>query len=258
MQSGNYLGINFIPINCLAEKRIFPKTISYIDPGSRSHFSSFVTHTSIEEIGADIAKQLSFPVIIKRNSGTQGQHVYLCTDLAQIHRSLKRIYSKRQITYDHVALAQEFVEPTREYRLVVFESRLQFAYVKPHHRKKFGGKILAALVKDEDRLGRMRDLILRLSEYHPLVYAGIDVVEMSDGSFKVIEINGSPTYSSFVKACGKDRVIELFVKIIERLVGGKDILHQHGNGHGTDAAGYGTNKTGNLFDSIKVHIPHKA
>lgn len=192
-------------------------TFAYIDPLAIDHYAQFVVHQDLEEIVADIKTKLNLPLIVKRNSGTQGQNVFLCRDLAAVKKALAKIYSKRQLEYDHVALAQEYVLPKCEYRLVVFGGNLEFAYVKPHHRPEFGGVVEPKIVNDLELLKKMKDLVDRLNKIYPLIYAGIDVVETESGELRVIEVNGSPTYSSFIKLNGRQKVVELFRKIVEYL-----------------------------------------
>lgn len=198
-------------------KDFFPKTRAYIDPGAPKRFQAFVTFPNIEAIVEDIEANFTYPVMVKRNSGTQGQNVYRCGDSDSVRTALKRIYSKKQTAYDHVALAQTYLKPAVEYRLVVYESKLEFAYVKPHRLKQFGGKSEPQIVADRLKIRRMEELVSQLCHHYPLLYAGLDIVESAGGEFRVIEINGSPTYSRFIQTNGTDLVVTLFRKIVRQL-----------------------------------------
>lgn len=194
--------------------KLMPPTWVYIDPKAEKQYAPYVIWRKNSEIEADIKKNLHLPIIIKRNSGTRGRNVFLCRREAEIGAALKKIYAKTQSEYDHVALAQTYIQPKAEYRLVVLASKLEFAYVKPHHKAVFGGTIQPQLIRSKSLLRKLRVLVERLVSVYPLLYAGVDVVADKGGNLWVIEINGSPVYSSLIRTYGKQPVIELFTRVI--------------------------------------------
>jgi glutathione synthase/RimK-type ligase-like ATP-grasp enzyme len=119
------------------------------------------------------------------------------------------------VEYDQVALAQSYIPPKAVYRVVVFDSKVEFAYVKPHHRIEFGGNKEPKLITKKLLLGKLNRVVKSLAKVYPLLYAGVDVIEDKDGKLWVIEVNGSPVYSSFIKTYGKKPVADLFCRIIE-------------------------------------------
>ncbi len=202
-----------------AHSGLFPQTMSFADPDATKHFAHFAKEKSIGEIVDRIESAFSFPVVVKRNRGTQGYNVFICQTRVEIASALEQIYSKQQIEYDHIALAQEYIEPANEYRLIVFNSQLEFAYQKPHHLEKFGGKKEADLIVDASLLARFETLVQKLTDCYPLSYGGIDVVEDSTGKLFVLEINGSPSYSQFIKKNGDKWVVDMFTKILNYWLG---------------------------------------
>ncbi len=194
-----------------------PYTESYIDPQATAHFAPFVTYTTVEKIAQSIESSFTYPLVVKRNSGTQGQNVFICSNINEVIRALQAIYSKQQIEYDHVALVQQYVKPAAEYRIIILNSQFQFAYHKPHHRIDFGSTESAALITDTFLIDKMNALIGKLAAYFPLTYAGLDVIEDIDGRLWLLEINGSPTYSRFIDENGDERVIDLFRQVVRQL-----------------------------------------
>lgn len=69
-----------------------------------------------------LAQRISFPVVVKPNSGSQGTGVALVHTKHEFYRALKAIFKK-----DRVALIQKFV-PGKDYRLVVLDSKVISAY----------------------------------------------------------------------------------------------------------------------------------
>jgi hypothetical protein len=197
---------------------LFPHTESFIDPIAMDHYHPFVRESSIAEIKESIVAHFSMPVVIKRNSGTQGQNVFVCNNEEKIITSLESIYSKHQLAYDHVALAQIYIKPSSEYRIIVFNSKFEFAYHKPHSREEFGINDDVRLISDLHKIDRMKSLIKQVTTHFPLAYAGVDVIEDDKGKMWVIEINGSPTYTRFIEDNGDDLIIPLFRRIARQLV----------------------------------------
>lgn len=190
--------------------KLFPPTKAYIDPWAIYHFAKFASKEPLPLIAKKIITEFRLPVMVKRNSGTQAQNVYLCTSFSEVETALHRIYSKQQIEYDHVALAQAYIKPKSEYRIIVFDNQVEFSYYKPHYRTEFGGKIAPKLVADN----RFQAFVDRVCQYYPIKYAGLDVVEDQSGRLWLIEVNGSPIYSSFIKANGDELVVQLFRKLM--------------------------------------------
>ena len=63
-----------------------------------------------------------FPLIVKPNSGTQGQDVSLVHNQAELARALKKVF-----LHDRVALVQKYVQG-RDYRIVVLDKEIISAY----------------------------------------------------------------------------------------------------------------------------------
>jgi len=52
-----------------------PKTVSFFDPNGGEEYKSYIEFKSHQIICEQIINQFSFPVIVKRNSGSQGKNV---------------------------------------------------------------------------------------------------------------------------------------------------------------------------------------
>src|SRR3989344_2226561 len=147
-----------------------PKTIGYFDPGAQVKFENYKTHHSQAEIIQDILANFTLPLMVKMNTGSQGRNVFKCADEDEVQRALKKIYNKRSLNYDYVALAQEFVPIQKEYRVVVLNNEIQFIYEKDISAGVFNGNhsplhyenARALLVSDQGRLGALSAFLFPL------------------------------------------------------------------------------------------------
>jgi D-alanine-D-alanine ligase-like ATP-grasp enzyme len=74
------------------------------------------------DAGYRYARRLGFPVIVKPNSGTQGQHVALVYNKREFYLAMRAVFRE-----DNVALVQRLVSGN-DYRLVVLDHRVISAY----------------------------------------------------------------------------------------------------------------------------------
>lgn len=207
----------------LSPKIFMPVTYSYCDPDPSYKFFKHATFLDLNQIADDILGRLACPVIVKRNSGTQAKNVYLCQDRQQIQSALTRIYSKQQIEYDHVAIAQEYIKPKHEYRVIAFNGSMEFVYRKFHKRAEFrGGTDLELwnretddqLVEEETLRSAMQSMVTAVMNILPVRYTGMDVIEDEKGKLWLLEMNGSPLFSGYVERNDLAPLLNLFRKIV--------------------------------------------
>ena len=72
--------------------------------------------------GYRYAKKVGFPLIVKPNSGTQGNDVALVHDKKEFFRALKQIFK-----HDRIAIVQKYVRG-KDYRIVVLDREIISAY----------------------------------------------------------------------------------------------------------------------------------
>lgn len=115
---------------------------------------TFFSDKFAEMIGSDrkidnayaYASKLGFPVIVKPNSGSQGQNVALVHDKRSFYKALKRIFE-----FDKVALVQRPVAG-KDYRIVVLDGEVISAYQRvPLSVVGNGKSTIHALLKAKQR-----------------------------------------------------------------------------------------------------------
>jgi glutathione synthase/RimK-type ligase-like ATP-grasp enzyme len=182
-----------------------PKTVMFVDPQVRDQYQAYATK-DIDTISAEINQHLSYPIVVKSNQGTQGHHVYNCQSECDAILSLGHIWNKHHWLYDHVALAQEYIKPKTEYRVVVVDSKPQLIYPKP-------GKYPAKPLTGSSQKA-LEAFVAKIIKKRPIPYAGLDIIQAKDNSLWLLEINGSPVYSGYIREYGEDNVVALMQTLI--------------------------------------------
>jgi hypothetical protein len=202
-----------------------PRTKGYLDPFCRPEYQKYATIPSYEQIVDDILKEFHFPVIIKRNQGTRGRHVYLCQHQVDVEQAISRIFDKNSKNYDYVAIAQDYIPFQNEFRVVVFFDEILLVYQKDNHQAQFVGNLSplhwknaqAVLIEDADLIEKIRSFLKPLYSVLNLEFAGLDVLYDEHGKFWLLEINSQPDFEIFVRDNGMERVVEIFKKLLLRL-----------------------------------------
>jgi D-alanine-D-alanine ligase-like ATP-grasp enzyme len=106
----------------------FMKAMGYpVVPGSKTFFSNEwadaigARHRKIDD-AYRYARTLGFPVIVKPNSGSQGQNVALLHNRRKFYPALRAIFK-----HDRVALVQKLVTG-KDYRIVILDDKIISAY----------------------------------------------------------------------------------------------------------------------------------
>ena len=204
----------------LHESVSMPKTKGYFDPfPADDQYAGYVRETSYEEIADDIAKEFSFPVILKMNAGQKGNNVFLCKDRAEILMAVTKIFDHESSSHDYVALAQEYIKPKKEYRVIVFRKKIILAYEKDISEATFIGNLSplhyenakAIVIEDVAPLQKSIDPLFSKLD---LEFGGIDIIETENGELSVIELNTHPGFSYFTKDNGDEPLIQMYEKIL--------------------------------------------
>lgn len=216
-----------ITYRLLHEVVAMPKTEAFIDPDPKGPFARFSLHETVDEIIREAEKQFTYPIIVKRNSGTMMRNVFLVRNTKQCVKALTRIYSKKQTEYDHVALVQPYIDAVGEYRVVAVCGRVRLVYGKRRSatradlnksqvdgwNNQFGRKV----VTNQMELDRFQSLTDQIYTRFKAAYMGIDVVEDRVGQLWVIELNGDPLYSGFIADNDPAVLHPLFEEIVKKL-----------------------------------------
>lgn len=204
-----------------------PKTKTFVDPDN-IRFKEFATNSSRTEIAKIIMKNLSFPIILKKNRGSEGINIFLANNETEIDRAISKIFNFSSANYDHVLLAQQYIKPQAEYRVIIFQGKIELVYEKL--RSKQGTSNLSPLhspgskavkISDQNLIEKMQKIVSELYKAFPINYAGLDIIMDDGGKLWLIEINSDPSYSFFIRDNGEETIINLFSKMFSDLAEGR-------------------------------------
>lgn len=198
-------------------------TLDYLDPHSK--YTKFAKFKSHQEISNDIEKNFSFPIIVKKNTGTEGENVYLCNNKAEITKAVEIIFNKQNYLYDHVLLAQRHIKIKNEYRTIFYKYKLELLYKKDIKQAIFTGNLSplhyqgskAVEINARDFQEKISKFIIPIFTKLDLTYGGFDVAEDDSGKLWLIEINSVPGYAHYLEDNKAGKVLGLFKKILSDL-----------------------------------------
>ena len=199
-----------------------PRTMGFLDPDIEEDYRSYVHHANRSEIVDVIDSEFLYPLIVKRNSGSRGEHVYLCNQREEVRESLDRIFTKGYKGYDYVGIAQEYIDIDSEYRVVYYRGTIEFLYQKLIGEIDKGGNVSplhtvgsrAIRIKENEIQNALKTFLQPIYDSTQLNFGGLDVALDVNGCWWLIEVNSAPSFSYFIRDNGDADVLELYRKIL--------------------------------------------
>ena len=194
-----------------------PETMVVFNPFADERFSRYRTHASVDAVVEDVERRFSYPVVVKRNTGSLAQGVFLEGDRRALKKRLRTLFENSGYL-DNLTLVQEHINGP-EYRIVAARDELLLAYEKvsespcrdlnPLH----GPTGIARRVDAPELIDALSRLTAGLSDVIDLGFYAIDVIR-SPAGFRVIEINPNPMCYFYNLHNGRSD----FVSIYERMI----------------------------------------
>lgn len=205
-----------------------PKTMGFVDPEGPEEYRSYARASSTGDIIEKICSEFTLPVIVKRNSGSQGRHVFLCKDRGEVKAAVEKVFEKNEEEpnkYDHVILAQEYIVGKKEYRAVVFEKNVLLLYEKDISGAVFTGNLSplhwenskAVHITDDKIVQRIQTFTAPIYPLLDLRYGGLDIIEDASGKLTLVELNSRPGFGRFAKDNGSEPLVQMYMKILGAL-----------------------------------------
>lgn len=196
----------------LHDRVAMPLTQAYLSPQVEERFQKYLAYPSMDAIVADIEARFRYPLVIKMNQGSHGVHVFRCSGALETQAALTAVFDEHNKDWDYLALAQAYLEPRAEYRVVAFQGDIAFAYCKDNSEAEFCGNLSplhwrgarAVSLHDPEFLDRARRFIAPIFDRVPARFCGIDIIEDREGKWWLIELNGSPSFEMFVRDNGEE------------------------------------------------------
>lgn len=178
-----------------------PKTVGFVDPEYNEGGEMRSMPVSLPEIADQICRQFNFPFVLKPRSLSRGRNFFICRKKEDAGSALRSIFEKNQF-YDYLALAQEYIEPKNEYRVVVFKNVPELFYT------------VKKQVTDSTTTQGIEAFLRPILGYLDIGFAGLDVIEDSVGNKYLLEINAEPGFANFVEKNGEEPIVDLYSKIL--------------------------------------------
>jgi hypothetical protein len=202
----------------LKDLQLIPFTQSYLDPHSK--YVS-LKKMNIKEIVKDIETQFSVPFILKRNSGCEGSHVFKIEQKEDLLPQLQNIFDQHSSEYDPIAIAQQYIQPQHEYRVMILNGKIELVYEKTFQEitetltsQRRWEAITAKLITDSEKILQLQQVVNKILVVWPIAYAGLDVIEDREGKIWLIEVNSAPALAYFIRDNGPELVKQLYKKIL--------------------------------------------
>jgi glutathione synthase/RimK-type ligase-like ATP-grasp enzyme len=209
-----------------------PRTAGYLDPGVRDEYRGYLELMTHHEIVSSIHESFEYPVMVKRNSGSRGIHVYRCETQSDVSAAISGIFRQGQKGYDYVAIAQEFIEIQREFRVVSYRGDIAFMYEKRGGLPGIDGNIsplhteggTARLVSDPREMRHVSSFLTSLHTNSSLDYGGLDILLDAHDQLWLLEVNSAPSFTFFIRYNGEDQVVSLYERILKDLASGASLF----------------------------------
>ena len=210
---------------CLLKEYVrFPKTLSFMSYNVDHRYKEYLQYRSLQEILAVVESELSYPCIIKSNSGSFGSNVFLCHSRTEAQDAIQRIFNKNSHLYDYILLAQEFVPTKEEYRLVCFKEEPVLAYKRSANPREFNARYWensasrAVFVTQQEIIQELQEFIRPVYGVLNIGFVGFDIIRSFDNELYVLELNSGPRFDHFIDSNGPEHVISMYKDILSRWI----------------------------------------
>jgi glutathione synthase/RimK-type ligase-like ATP-grasp enzyme len=208
----------------LKDKINMPRCLGFLSPFCPEEYKQYLVYQNLAEITEEVTKNFALPVIVKKNRGSFGYHVFLCQTVEDIRGAFSEIFDVNGKKTDYVAIAQEYIDIIHEYRVIVFHNEILLVYEKDKSQAKFTGNLsplhwegaIALHITDETLIREIKDFIEPIFSEMMINYGGFDIARDGNGKLWLIEINGTPNYNIFIRDNGEDIIVTMFQTILSR------------------------------------------
>lgn len=206
----------------LKDKVNMPKTLGFLDYSTKDVFKQYLRHDSQDKVVQSIEENFSYPLVVKQNKGALGVNVFRCQDRAQVREALNRIYDKESMTYDYVALAQQYVKPKIEFRVIFFDGKPVLSYERVFAKTEFGARYWetddgkALPVDDVDLVQRCAREFAPAVTLPGLRFVALDIILDENDQLFLLELNSGPQVNHYIASNGEAPVVEMYSQILQK------------------------------------------
>lgn len=183
-----------------------PKTKGYFDI-QREDFKEYREFITLPEIVQDILKSFTLPCIVKRNGGSKCNNVFVCNTPDDVTNSVTKIFDHNSKDYDFVVLAQDYINPRKELRVIILNKKIVLIYDWSNN--------FEIIESDNSLFVQIEKFIKPIFTKLDLKWAGLDIIIDNRGDLHLIELNSRPGFENFVKEKGKEKIIKIYEEMLK-------------------------------------------
>ncbi len=195
--------------------------MGFLYPGVAGKYLKYLRYSSIESIVESIEEHFTYPLVIKPNKGSLGINVARCYSKEEVEAALEVIFNIESNNFDYVALAQEYIAPVKEFRVVFFRGKPVLSYQRYYDKAYFGAKYWEApggktinLELDGELVQRSAKVFRPALTLSGLDYIALDIILTAEDELYLLELNSGPKYNHFADNHGADIVISMYETIL--------------------------------------------
>lgn len=199
-----------------------PKTMAFLDFTVGEEYQHYVTHHSLVEIITAIEANFSYPVVIKKNRGALGVHVFLCRNRDEVSTAINTVFDRNSPEYDYMVLAQQYIKTKLEMRVIFFDGQPVLSYERYFSKVEFGarywetddGKAIA--VEDSQLVDKAAEIFKPAVTLPNLRFVGLDIIIDEQDNYHLIELNSGPKVKNYVQSHGDKAVVKMYRNILKK------------------------------------------
>ena len=203
-----------------------PETLQFLDPKVGSEFKQYAVHSSEKEIANEVLESLDLPVVVKPGRGALSNNVELCRSRRDVIKAFKQIFS-RKLPYSYVALAQQYIDPEKEYRVITAGGKVKIVYEKAKTEVAKGNNVMnprfwegsksVDIDEGEEIFSRLQEFVQPAIDQIDLGWGAMDILLDKKGELWFLEINDSPKFEFYVEHNGEDKLVEVYKEAVQSL-----------------------------------------
>lgn len=191
-----------------------PKTIQFLDYNTEEKYKKYLEYPSEDAILNAIDQNFNYPLVIKKNKGSLGIHVHLCSNQKETRNALQRIFNQASKSYDYVALAQEFIPTQEEYRLLCVYGKPALAYFRGNasdfNQQYWEKGEVATLITEQSLITKLYQLVQPVFSVFDIPWVGFDIIKGKDQQLYLIELNSTPRFEHIMESSGEELIIQIY------------------------------------------------
>jgi len=165
-----------------------------------------------------IAKETSFPLVVKHRSSGKGAKIFKVEDRLDLENLLTDLNEDNKLGRYYI---QEFLPLAADYRVLVVADQVVGAMLRIPKKGDFRANFsLGGTVEPAELTKELETLALKAAAATNCNFAGVDIVYTKEGKPYLLEVNRTPGFQGFTQAHGID-VAKMFVDYIEKLMASK-------------------------------------